>query len=110
MKTYKYFAIRKDGTKVEGKIEAETDKEARSAIVALNLYPTRIVNPDESVYSETAVRKKQAEEDFKIISLIISITALIGLPFALYSEHKQIEEELSLWKQRNRRLKGWRKR
>ena len=62
MKTYKYFAIRKDGTKVEGKIEAETEKEARSSIVALNLYPTRIVNPDESAYSETAVRKKQAEE------------------------------------------------
>ena len=62
MKTYKYYAIRKDGTKVEGKIEAESDKEARSAIVALNLYPTRIVNPDDSAYSQTAVRKKQAEE------------------------------------------------
>jgi len=62
MKTYKYFAIKKDGTKVEGKIEAETEKEARGAIVALNLYPTRIVNPDDSAYTETAVRKKQAEE------------------------------------------------
>lgn len=62
MKTYKYFAIKKDGTKVEGKIEAETEKEARAAIVALNLFPTRIINPDDSVYTQTAVRKKQAEE------------------------------------------------
>ena len=62
MKTYKYFAIKKDGTKVEGKIEANNEKEARAAIVALKLFPTRIINPDDSVYTETAVRKKQAEE------------------------------------------------
>ncbi len=62
MKTYKYYAIKKDGTKVEGKIEAETEKEARSAIVQLNLFPTRIVNPDESMYTDVAVRRKQAEE------------------------------------------------
>ncbi len=62
MKTYKYFAIKKDGTKVEGKIEAENEKEARSAIMQLNLLPTRIVNPDDSAYTQTAVRKKQAEE------------------------------------------------
>ncbi len=66
MKTYKYFAIKKDGTKVEGKIEAETDKDARSAIVQLGLFPTRIVNPDESAFAEAAMRKKQAEERKKV--------------------------------------------
>lgn len=62
MKTYKYFAIKKDGTKVEGKIEAETEKEARGAIMQLGLMPIRIVNPDASIYTEVAVRRKQAEE------------------------------------------------
>ena len=62
MKTYKYYAIKKDGTKVEGKIEAESEKEARGAIMQLNLLPTRIVNPDDSAYTQTAVRRKQAEE------------------------------------------------
>ena len=39
-------------------------------------------------------RKKQAEEDLKIISFIIATTMIIGLPFALYSEKKQVEREI----------------
>ena len=66
MKTYKYYAIKKDGTKVEGKIEAENSKEARSAILELGLLPTRIVDPNEVVSGSAATRLKQAEERKKI--------------------------------------------
>ena len=61
MKTYKYFAIKKDGAKVEGKIEAETEKEARSAIMELGLLPTRIVNPD-GASSQAEKAQNRAEE------------------------------------------------
>ena len=66
MFTYKYFAIKKDGTKVEGKIEAETEKEARGMILQLGLMPTRIVNPEASAYTSSATRKKQADERKKV--------------------------------------------
>ena len=36
MKTFKYFAVKKDGTKVEGKIEAETEKEAQIALFSVS--------------------------------------------------------------------------
>ena len=62
MKTFKYYAVKKDGQRVEGKIEAETEKEARGAIVQLGYYPTRIVDTSASSFSDSAVRKKQAEE------------------------------------------------
>ena len=62
MKTFKYYAVKKDGQRVEGKIEAETEKEARGAIVQLGYYPTRIIDTSVSSYSDSAVRKKQAEE------------------------------------------------
>jgi len=66
MKTYKYYAIKKDGTKVEGKIEAETEKAARSSILELGLLPTRIVDPNEALSGSAAIRQKQAEERKKI--------------------------------------------
>ncbi len=66
MKTYKYYALRKDGTKVDGKIEASTEKEARAAIVQLNLLPTRIISPDDAANQKEVTRKKQADERKKI--------------------------------------------
>ncbi|MDD3594262.1 MAG: type II secretion system F family protein [Candidatus Gastranaerophilales bacterium] len=67
MKTFKYYAIKKeDGTKVEGKIEAVNDKEARSLIIQLDLFPTRIIDPTASSYSETAVRQQQADARKKV--------------------------------------------
>ena len=40
-------------------------------------------------FIEDEQRKKEAEEDVKIIFGIVGITALIGFPFALYSEIKE---------------------
>lgn len=45
-------------------------------------------------FVEDEQRKKEAEEDLKIISFIIATTMIIGLPFALYSEKKQVEREI----------------
>ena len=61
MKTFKYFAIKPDGTKIEGKIEAETEKDARSTIMGLGLLPTRIIDPS-LVQDEAAARQKLVEE------------------------------------------------
>ena len=62
MKVYKYFAIKKTGEKVEGRVEAETEKEARSAIIELGLMPTRIVGQDGVNDSPAAKAKARAEE------------------------------------------------
>ena len=67
MKTYKYFALKKDGSKVEGKIEAETEKEARSAIMELGLMPTRIVNPEGTM--SAAERSQNKAEERKAVRL-----------------------------------------
>ncbi len=70
MRTFKYFAIKKDGVKVEGKIEAETEKEARSAIMELGLLPTRIMNPDgASVAAEKAQNKAEERKAVRLKKL-----------------------------------------
>ncbi len=67
MKTYNYQAIKRaDGQKVEGKIEAETEKEARLAIGDLGLIPIKVFDPNSSAASEFASRQKQAEARKKI--------------------------------------------
>ena len=40
-------------------------------------------------FVEDEQRKKEAEEDVKIIFGIVGITTIILLPFALYSEYKE---------------------
>ena len=62
MKVFKYFAVKKDGEKVEGRIEAESEKEARSAIAELGLFPTRIVDPDKEGLSAEDKKQKIKEE------------------------------------------------
>ncbi|MCQ2958386.1 MAG: hypothetical protein MJ180_05755, partial [Candidatus Gastranaerophilales bacterium] len=60
MITYKYYAIKKDGTKVEGKVEALNEREARSAIMQLGLLPTRVLTPNETETRDD-IKKKNIE-------------------------------------------------
>ena len=61
MITYRYYAIKKDGTRVEGQVEATTEREARNAVIQLGFLPTRIMLPD-SKNEHDEQKKKELEE------------------------------------------------